>query len=44
MARRAPLGILAVRPSLPGIVVLSLIIGIEFGADGGRLQSITSRE
>jgi len=32
------------RPSLPGIAVASLMRGIELGARGGRLQSITSRE
>ena len=31
-------------PSLPGMVVASLMRGIELAAAGGRLQSITSRE
>ena len=38
------LGGLARRPSLPGMTVASLMRGIELGAVGGRLQSITSRE
>ena len=38
------LGASRASPSLPGMVVASLISGIELATCGGRLQSITSRE
>ena len=44
LARAASAAASREMPSLPGIVVASLMRGIELATSGGRLQSITSRE
>ena len=44
IALRRASAAMRVRPSLPGTAVASLSTGIELATQGGRLQSITSRE